>query len=854
MTTDVTVQTHLTVSFGGAPCAHAMVALAAPNLQVVATDGEGRAVLEMAPGVHEVQVEWRGVEYRSGLRADSKMIRLDLATAQSVPGASDGHGDAPSSGSMPALDPDDAAARDPRRAIAAGRYQLESYLGRDEVGEIFLARDGERQRTAVIRLLSTELRRHPEAAQAVLADARMAATLGHPNIVPVYDCGFTDGEYFIAMEHVRGHNLLEVVQAGARVGFPKPPLEHALSIVMGVCAALQHGHEKSAVKGRPLGLAHRSLTPQHILVTVAGGVQVNEFGLTRSVPRVLAMRASTLRGKIGYLSPEQCRGTVTDARADLFALGVILHELTTGERLYQEGSNAATLKKIVEAPVPAPRDHFPFYPPVLDAVVARCLAKSPNHRYQSAGQLLADLEKFAREHQLQTGPAPLQAYLERLYPDEVAVARPTPPLQATTPPRWTPPPRLTSAPPTATPMAAPMVASAHPPIAEPPPPAPLLASPSSFAELGDGFEPGMLKKPLLGVRLSPALKMVGPVAAIVVLALGVGLVWKVRPDPGPATSAPAATQSAPIATPPATAPAPEPVPAAPSTAVANRLGATPGTPPSALPAPGAPSGTAPAVGAPLRGALKWKPVQRVGAASISITAEPRCEVLIDGVPYGATPLSAVAVPVGRHLITLLNSVAGIRQSQRLMLAAGETWSHAFTFPDGKIASGSGATARQPAVEASKSEAGGPRAPAATPTTGLEGKREAPPEPRPKAVEGPAASGPVSTTPAMRSSTAGLPVKPPVKPKNVGAHMLDGQELFHPDPHLPEVVKTQRHGTGEAMFTGKICVDTYGKVFQVNVLHGIPGADEKIVETMRNWTYRPQPVSVCFLANIVFDIK
>ena len=120
------------------------------------------------------------------------------------------------------------------------------------------------------------------------------------------------------------------------------------------------------------------------------------------------------------MSPEQCRGAPVDRRSDIFAVGIILFELTTGKRLYHERSDFDTLKKIIEGPVPSPRDLLPFYPAFLNAIVVRCLQKNPDDRYQTARDLHSDLDAFARDNQLVTGTVPLSQYMERIYADELA--------------------------------------------------------------------------------------------------------------------------------------------------------------------------------------------------------------------------------------------------------------------------------------------------------------------------------------------------------------------------------------------------------------------------------------------------
>src|SRR6476659_3776419 len=307
--------------------------------------------------------------------------------------------------------------------VSFGKYELVSRLAAGGMAEIFLARTKSIQgfeKYLVIKRILGHRTQDPEFVRMFLDEARVAATLDHPNIVQIYDVGHVDNEYFIAMEYLRGHNLIEIVRAGAKLGYSKPPLEHVMSMLSGVCAGLHYAHDKRDFQGRSLEIVHRDVTPQNVVVTFDGAVKVVDFGIAKAATREVETLAGTLKGKIGYMSPEQCRGQSVDRRSDVFAVGIILYELTTGKRLYHERSDFETLKKIIEGPVPSPRDILPFYPAALNTIVTRCLQKSADDRYQTARDLHADLDAFARDNQLVTGTVPLAQYMERIFADELA--------------------------------------------------------------------------------------------------------------------------------------------------------------------------------------------------------------------------------------------------------------------------------------------------------------------------------------------------------------------------------------------------------------------------------------------------
>jgi serine/threonine protein kinase len=700
--------------------------------------------------------------------------------------------------------------------VSFGKYELVSRLAAGGMAEIFLARTKSIQgfeKYLVIKRILGHRTQDPEFVRMFLDEARVAATLDHPNIVQIYDVGHVDNEYFIAMEYLRGHNLIEIVRAGAKLGYAKPPLEHVVSILTQCCAGLNYAHEKRDFEGRSLEIVHRDVTPQNVVVSFDGSVKVVDFGIAKAATREVETLAGTLKGKIGYMSPEQCRGAPVDRRSDVFAVGIILFELTTGKRLYHERSDFDTLKKIIEGPVPSPRDLLPFYPAFLNAIVVRCLQKNPDDRYQTARDLHSDLDAFGRDNQLVTGTVPLSQYMERIYADELATHKSA--------------------------DAAAMATAAQ-----------VTMTGSSASYLGESSRrtSSPMATPLAEARRQHMVRL-GLQAAIAVLLvlLGGGVVfWQTRKnDPrGTVTTAavPAAQPLAPAA--------------AASGAAAAPKGSAPGLPLAAAPATGA---TVAATPAPVAHEARPKPVAKPGDAHITVASEPRCELLVDGVPYGNTPLIDLAVPAGKHTIVLLNSAANIRESKKVALREGELWTRSFSFEGGKASEQNGLSAK---MLTAKPDA--PAAKAETPTVAAVVPKPATPTPKPAAPAPTATSSapPTAPRPVEGNASGGKPaattavasMAPAQKPRNVAAHTLDSQQIVHADPQLPAFVRSQRKGTGDARFVAKVCVNNDGRVYQVNVLSSIPGADDAILNTIKQWSYKPQPVSVCFVANIVFDLQ
>jgi hypothetical protein len=194
----------------------------------------------------------------------------------------------------------------------------------------------------------------------------------------------------------------------------------AIKIVMDTAAGLHYAHEKRGLDGKPLGIVHRDVTPHNVIVTYDGAVKLLDFGVAKAENRQHKTTAGTLKGKIPYMSPEQCKGESLDSRSDIFALGILLYELTTGKRLYS-GSDGEfeTMRRIVEDPPPKGSDAIEGYPPELDAILAKALAKNVDERYQSAQDMQAELEDFARENRLATSAITLSKFLKAHFSNHI---------------------------------------------------------------------------------------------------------------------------------------------------------------------------------------------------------------------------------------------------------------------------------------------------------------------------------------------------------------------------------------------------------------------------------------------------
>jgi serine/threonine-protein kinase len=250
-------------------------------------------------------------------------------------------------------------------------------------------------------------------------EARLAATLSHPNIAQVYDVGEVDGTYFIAMEYVQGEDL-RAIQRQLAANECRLPLEQAVSVALGLCAGLDYAHDKRDLGGNPLGIVHRDISPHNVIVTFSGDVKLIDFGVAKSRLRLGDQtRSGSIKGKIAYMSPEQALGQPLDHRSDVFAIGTTLYELTTGRRPFRGRTDFETLRMVGAAGFEPPSRVQPGYPRELEAIVLRAMAKQPENRYPTARDMQRDLERFVHAARLRTSQIALSDFMHSVMGDHL---------------------------------------------------------------------------------------------------------------------------------------------------------------------------------------------------------------------------------------------------------------------------------------------------------------------------------------------------------------------------------------------------------------------------------------------------
>jgi serine/threonine-protein kinase len=285
------------------------------------------------------------------------------------------------------------------------------------------------EKLVAIKLVLPHVADEPQFVEMFLDEARLAARLDHPNIVQVLDLGMADGEHYMAMEYVHGRDVRQLLSAATDRG--GLPLGCALTIVAEACAGLHHAHELCDEHGRSLGVVHRDVSPSNFIVRYDGGVKVVDFGIAKAANRSSVTRTGALKGKAGYMSPEQCRGFHIDRRSDIFGLGILLFETTTCLRLFYGDNDFAVMNRIIDCDYEPPRALLPDYPAKLEAIVTRALAKDPADRYPTARALRLAIEDFAQAHGLRLSTADLATRMHEVFgevppPTVAAVLTPEP--------------------------------------------------------------------------------------------------------------------------------------------------------------------------------------------------------------------------------------------------------------------------------------------------------------------------------------------------------------------------------------------------------------------------------------------
>jgi len=306
--------------------------------------------------------------------------------------------------------------------IQLGKYLLLDRINIGGMAEVFRAKTYGAEgfeRTLAIKRILPNMAEDEEFINMFVDEARIAVQLTHANICQVYELGRFENQYYIAMEYVPGTDLRQLLDR-FRDHSTTLPTPVAALIASRICEGLDYAHTKTDASGKPLGVIHRDVSPQNILVGFDGSVKITDFGIAKAEDRASKTQAGVLKGKFAYMSPEQVRGQQIDARSDLFAVGILLYEMLTGKRLFLSDSDFSTLQKVREAEVEAPTIHNSDLAPELEAIILKALAREPAERYASASDLGEDLQRFLIADNTIFNEKKLAAFISENYADEIA--------------------------------------------------------------------------------------------------------------------------------------------------------------------------------------------------------------------------------------------------------------------------------------------------------------------------------------------------------------------------------------------------------------------------------------------------
>jgi eukaryotic-like serine/threonine-protein kinase len=278
------------------------------------------------------------------------------------------------------------------------RFELIAELASGGMATVFLARlSGVAgfQRLVAIKRLHPHLAREAEFVEMFLDEARLAARIHHPNVVPIQEVGESDQGYYLVMDYIEGDTLAHVLARAAKTK-SLVPYGVTIRVLLDVLSGLHAAHEMKDDHGEPLQIVHRDVSPQNILVGVDGVARVVDFGVARAASRLSSTRSGQLKGKLAYMAPEQARGGAIDRRADLFACGIVLWEALATKRLFKGEGEAETLNRVLYDPIARPSSARPDVPKALEDICMKALSRDPDQRYATAQDFGDELEKAAR--------------------------------------------------------------------------------------------------------------------------------------------------------------------------------------------------------------------------------------------------------------------------------------------------------------------------------------------------------------------------------------------------------------------------------------------------------------------------
>jgi serine/threonine protein kinase len=308
-----------------------------------------------------------------------------------------------------------------RQPIPFGKYLLLDRVNIGGMAEVWRGKTfgaGGFERLVAIKRILPNIAEDEEFITMFVDEAKITVQLNHANIGQVFDLGQVSGSYYIAMEYISGKDMRAIFDRCRKKGEP-PPIPLACYLIAKAAEGLDYAHRKVDGRGTSMNIVHRDVSPQNALVSYDGEVKVIDFGIAKAAGKATKTQAGILKGKFGYMSPEQIRGLPLDRRSDVFAIGVCLYEMLTGERLFVGDSDFSVLEKVRKVEVLPPSTYNRKIPEALEKVVMKALAKDVDDRYQYASEVADDLQRFLITSEAVFGRKDLAQYMRATFAEDV---------------------------------------------------------------------------------------------------------------------------------------------------------------------------------------------------------------------------------------------------------------------------------------------------------------------------------------------------------------------------------------------------------------------------------------------------
>jgi serine/threonine protein kinase len=579
-----------------------------------------------------------------------------------------------------------------------GKYTLLKKLASGGMAEVFLAKvagPAGFEKVVVVKRILSHLAEDPKFVAMFLSEARLAAQLNHPNVVQVFDFGEQDGTWFLVMELIDGLNLRHLFRKAAEKN-EFVPVPVALRIATMALEGLGYAHDFiDPTTGQPLGLVHRDVSPDNILVGRNGAVKVVDFGIAKAANQTHLTKTGTVKGKFAYMPPEQLQGQALDRRADVFAMGIVLYELLTTRKPFDTSNDAVVVRAILYEDFTPASTWRSEVPPELDAIIGRAFAKDPTTRYADCRAMATDLDRFLMSRGESPNPYDIAQVVQRLGGPSSIMVTPTPrPSPSVSGATAFPDPQRVAPTPATVPMEERVgLAKPSPDVVPPPPPEP--TSGWAQAPLHRPADPGPsgTHRELDAIEAAPKPRSSAVVwgGVLAALALG-GVVWVVRSRETPAPVEPQPVVEAPVVAkplpPPALVEAPvavkspvvePPTPAVPE-AVLDAGALVEVAPPAVERAPVVDAGLVVAVRPTPRPipsrprsppVVKTPPPPAVAEEPVDFRVRPFGTVTVDGKLLGDTPFPPVKLSPGPHQVKVVNGELGKSVTRTFEVKSGQ---------------------------------------------------------------------------------------------------------------------------------------------------------------------------------------